>query len=162
MAYSLLHQYGSAFSIFHMTTKKHQFPDAKLSINILNRLTASVPGAFAYSILAGVFGALILIIFLDGVLAFESLMKLIPWILGFNTALTGYSLVEKTRERLTYKRLYAIGSGGIVVILVCLLLTLAFDFGALVTIPQLAIYGLIGIVFSGFGAWVSIKQHQLK
>jgi len=133
-----------------------------LSINFFKRLTASLPGAFAYSILAGVFGALILIVFLDGFLAFESLMKLFPWILGFNTALTGYSLIDKAHERLSNKRFWAIGSGGIVVILVCLLLTLAYDYGALFAIPQLALYGLIGTVFSGIGAWVSIKQYHLK
>ncbi len=142
--------------------RTYQLLDFKLSINPFNRLTASLPGAFAYSILAGVLGALILITFLDGVLAFESLMKLIPWILGFNTTLTGYSLIDKTREQLSYKRLYAMGSGGLVVILVCLLLTLAFDFGTLVTIPQLVMYGIIGVVFSGFGAWLATKYHHLK
>lgn len=145
-----------------MVMRTYQLLDSKLSINPFNRLTASLPGAFAYSILAGVFGALILIIFLDGVLAFELVMKLIPWILGFNAMLTGYSLIDKTRERLPYKRLYAMGSGGLVVILVCLLLTLAFDYGTLVTIPQLVMYGVIGVVFSGFGAWLSAKYHHLK
>jgi len=149
-------------SKFMSVMRTYPFLDSKLSINFFNRLTVSLPGAFAYSILAGVFGALILIIFLDGVLAFEPLMKLIPWILGFNAALTGYSLIDKTRERLPYKRLYAMGSGGLVVILVCLLLTLAFDYGTLVTIPQLVMYGVIGVVSSGFGAWLSTKYHHLK
>jgi len=105
---------------------------------------------------------LILIIYLDGMLAIESLMKWIPWILGFNTAITGYSLIDKTLERLRHKRVYAAGSGMIVVATVCLVLTLTSEFGNIVTPAQLAMYGIIGVIFSGFGAWISIKRHHLE
>ncbi|RTZ94865.1 MAG: hypothetical protein DSY90_15090 [Deltaproteobacteria bacterium] len=133
-----------------------------MSISFFNRLTASLPGAIIYSILAGVIGALILMIYLGGMVATESLMKWIPWILGFNTAITGYSLIDKTMERLHNKRIYAVGSGVIVVVTVCLVLTLTSEFGNIVTPAQLAMYGIIGVIFSGFGAWVSIKRHHFE
>ncbi|RUA00529.1 MAG: hypothetical protein DSY89_06360 [Deltaproteobacteria bacterium] len=139
-----------------------QLQDNKLSISFFNRLTASLPGAIIYSILAGVIGALILMIYLGGMVATESLMKWIPWILGFNTAITGYSLIDKTMERLHNKRIYAVGSGVIVVVTVCLVLTLTSEFGNIVTPAQLAMYGIIGVIFSGFGAWVSIKRHHFE
>ncbi len=139
-----------------------QILDTKLPISFFKRLTTSLPGAIIYSILTGVIGASILIIYLSGILAIESLMKWIPWILGFNTAITGYSLIDRTQDRLPNRRMVVVGSGGIVVIIVCLLLTLTSEFGNLVTRSQLVMYGIIGLILSGFGGWVSIKRHYLE
>jgi hypothetical protein len=143
-----------------MSTK--QLLDTKLPISFFNRLTTSLPGAIIYSILVGMGGALILMIYLDGMLAIESLMKWIPWILGFNTAITGYSLIDRTRGRLPNQRIYAVGSGTLVVVTVCLVLTLTSEFGDIVTCSQLVMYGIIGVIFSGIGGWVSIKRHHFE
>jgi len=119
----------------------------------------------AISLCAGVVGCMILVFFFTALMPVVSLSKLMPWIIGFNSAVTGYMLLDKTKNGLKYKRLAALCAGGLVVILVCgtIFFMVPSIFGFLtVTVAQLVLWLLIGIVFSGLGGLLAIKYLNLN
>lgn len=86
----------------------------------LSLITESRAWKIGSSILVGVVGTLILAAFVKILLPVAPLTGFMPWFIGFNAALTGYMLLDKTRDRLPCKRLFALGSGFFLVVLVCL------------------------------------------
>lgn len=126
---------------------------------------APLLGKFAYSILAGVFGVAVLAMFLAVFMELYRVVPFVPWIIAFNTAMTGYSLIEKTRDTLKYKQVSSIGAGILNVIITCLLLSIfsLYFFGEnLFSIWDFALFLIIGIVCSKLGALLAIKYFKLK
>jgi len=136
-----------------------------LADSLLIMIRASRVYQVAVSLCAGVVGCMILVLFFTALMPVVSLSKLMPWIIGFNSAVTGYMLLDKTRNGLKYKRLAALCSGGLVVILACgIIFFLApsiFDF-LTVTVAQLVLWLFIGIVFGGLGGLLAIKYLDLN
>ena len=119
----------------------------------------------AGSICAGVVGCMILMMFFTALMPVISLSALMPWIIGFNCALTGYMMLDKTRNGLKYKRMAAFCSGGLVVIPVCGVIFFVFPsiVGFLtVTVAQLVWWLFVGVVFSGLGGILAIKYLNLN
>ncbi len=117
------------------------------------------------SICAGVVGCMILVLFFTALMPVVSFSGLMPWIIGFNSAVTGYMLLDKTRNSLKYKRLAALCAGCLVVIPVCGIIFFMIPSlsGFLtVTVAQLVWWLLIGIVFSGLGGLLAIKYLNLN
>ncbi len=85
--------------------------------------------------------------------------------MAFNCALTGYMLLEKTLDRLKYKRTFAVGAGVAVVVLACasmfFMLPAVID-ASQITVNDLLLWFLIGAVFSGLGGILAIKYDNLK
>ncbi len=122
-------------------------------------------GKFAYSILVGVFGTILLVLFLCTLLNIVDVIKFIPWIMGFNTATTGYSLVEKTRDRLRYRQVFSIVAGILNVLVTCIILNvISFHLlgGYLFDKKDLMIFLIIGTVCSEFGALLAIRYFRLR
>ena len=70
-------------------------------------------GKVAYSICEGVLGT-ILIFFLSTALFPLSLaVKIVPWAIGFNSAVTGYSLLNRTQDLFSHKFTYALVAGAV-------------------------------------------------
>jgi len=130
-------------------------------------LKENVPllGKFAYSILTGVFGVAIIAIFLAVFIELYRIVSFIPWIIAFNTAMTGYSLIDKTRDILEYKHLSSISAGILNVIITYFLLSLLSFYlfsENLFSIRDFALFLVIGIVCSELGALLAIKYFKLK
>ncbi|MBW2606281.1 MAG: hypothetical protein JRD05_01460 [Deltaproteobacteria bacterium] len=122
-------------------------------------------GKFAYSILTGVFGVAVLVMFLAVFMELYRVVPFVPWIIAFNTAMTGYSLIDKTRDTLKYKQISSIIAGILNVIITYFLLTLSsfYWFGkSLFSIWDFALFLIIGIVCSELGALLAIKYFKLK
>ena len=126
---------------------------------------APLMGKFSYSILAGVFGVAVLVVFLSVFIELYSVVPFVPWIIAFNTAMTGYSLIDKTRDTLKYKQACSISAGILNVIITCLLMSIfsLYFFGEnLFSILDFAFYLIIGIVCSELGALLAIKYFKLN
>lgn len=122
-------------------------------------------GKVAYSILVGVFGTILLVVFLSALTDVFRAARFIPWIIAFNTAITGYSLLDKTGARLKYKQISCIGAGILNVLITYALLSLVFVYSAgeyLFSGRALALFLAIGIVCSELGALLAIKYFRLK
>jgi len=126
---------------------------------------APLLGKFAYSILAGVFGVAVLAMFLAVFIELHRVVPFLPWIIAFNTAMTGYSLIDKTRDTLKYKQVSSIIAGILNVIITYFLLSLSsfyFFNENLFSIWDFALFLIIGIVCSELGALLAIKYFKLK
>ena len=126
---------------------------------------APLLGKFAYCILTGVFGVAVLAMFLAVFMELYRVVSFIPWIIAFNTAMTGYSLIDKTRDTLKYKQVSSISAGILSVIITYFLLSLSsfYLFGEnFFSIWDFTLFLIIGIVCSELGALLAIKYFKLK
>ena len=119
----------------------------------------------AYSIIVGVFGSVLLVVFFSSFMSLDIIGKLLPWLIGFNASLTGFNLINKTKNSLKYKRIYAVASGILVAIFAGVLLNIiSFSImgGYFIYIPDLIFLIVIGAVLSGLGAILAIKYLNLN
>lgn len=133
-----------------------------MPFSFINRLKATVPGAMVYSIFAGSIGAVILVVFFNGIFSAELISKLIPWIFCFNAAITGYTLLDITRNRLTHKLVIAMVCGVLMIVFACTLIVLTLDTAVLISYYQATLYLAIGLGCSLLGAWLAKKYHHLE
>jgi hypothetical protein len=116
------------------------------------------------SILIGIGGNLICFLFLLTFLHVFEAIKFIPWIMAFNTALTGYSLIDKTRNLIEPNKVVSAAAGTLTALMTGLVLTMLSIFAVgenLVMIKDWILYLVIGSVFSALGATLAIKYHKL-
>jgi multidrug transporter EmrE-like cation transporter len=125
----------------------------------------SLAGQFAYAVFTGVCGTLILVVFLNAILNVYQMIKFIPFIVAFNTAMTGYSLIDKSRERIRHRHAWALSAGlSTAVITVGSLLTFSFYFlGENLLGLKLSLFLIIiGAVCSELGALLAAKYFNIK
>lgn len=116
---------------------------------------------FIYAIFIGVFGAVLLVMFFAGLMTIGTIERLLPYIIGFNAALTGYNLISKIKEDLKYKRSWSVISGIIVVSAVVLILNIVFYYftdGYIVDVVAFLFLVVIGGVFGWLGSILAIKS----
>jgi len=119
---------------------------------------------FIYAIFIGVFGAVLLVMFFTGLMTVGSIERLLPFIIAFNAALTGYNLIRRIKDRIKYKRLWSLISGIILVVSVTLILNIAFYYltgGYIVYMADFLFIASIGAVFSWLGAVLAINYFKL-
>jgi hypothetical protein len=124
-----------------------------------------LPGKFAYAVLVGVFGTILVAFFLATFLHLSGVFRLVPFIIGLNTALAGYTLLEKARDQLRRKYLYAMGTGILTVLMVyaILALMLCYWVGESFLGPlDLLIFLVIGVICSELGAFLAVKYFKLN
>jgi hypothetical protein len=119
---------------------------------------------FLNATLIGIVGAVLLVIFCAGFMTIETVEKLLPFIIGFNAALTGYNLIRRAKDRLKYKRIWSTVSGITMVIGVVLILNIGsryYSGGDIVYIADFLTLVLIAGVFSFIGAILAIRYFKL-
>ena len=133
----------------------------KMTANQIDGLS----GRFAYAVFSGVCGTLLLVMFCAAFLDLYQVMKYLPWMIAFNTAMTGFSLIEKTRDRIVHKHLSALCAGLVNTVLTCGLLTIfTFYFLGenLLGFRMILFLLSIGAVCSVLGAWLAVKHFKLN
>ena len=119
----------------------------------------------SYWVMVGSLGSLLLVVFFTTMMSYGTIEKLLPWVIGFNAALTGYNLITRTNNSLKYKQMLAVGSGILMVIMSVLFINIIFfnlmD-GYLVYVNKLIFLMTIGAIFSGLGAILAIKYINLR
>ena len=117
------------------------------------------------AVLAGVGGNIVLVHFLSGLMTAQTMSSLLDWIVGFNTALTGYMLVDKDRTGLPFRRGLCFGAGlvntGITIVAVNYLYRLMWDF-PLVVMADAVILLTIGAILGLAGGLLAEKYLQFK
>jgi hypothetical protein len=119
----------------------------------------------ASAVLIGVCGTILVTMFLATFLPITKVANFIPWLIGFNTAMTGFSLIEKTRDRIVHKHLWAVSAGLVNVVLTCGVLTIvSFHFLAenLLGFRMILFLLIIGAVCSELGARLAVKYLKLN
>jgi hypothetical protein len=119
----------------------------------------------AYPIIVGIIGSLVLVGFFTSLMSFDTIEKLLPYIIGFNAALTGYNLIKKTDNSLKFKRIFAISSGVLMVITTAVVLDLVMLHlmgSYLIYLTDAIFLIIIGGVSSGLGAILAIKYLNMN
>ena len=122
-------------------------------------------GKAIYSVLVGAVGNVILVIFLSSLMHTATIGILLPVIIGFNAALTGYMVLEKTRNGFTHKRTVSIGSGVAMILVTVVFLNILSFQGAgvyLIFAEDLIVPLLVGIVASWLGGMLAVKYFNLN
>ena len=120
---------------------------------------------FVQPILTGVFGSVILVIFFTGLMSIGTIGKFLPFVIGFNTALTGYNLLRRTKNKFKYKRIWGLISGIITVVITVLILNGLFFYlsgSYIIYIIDFLFLISIGSVFSWLGAVLAIRYFHLE
>jgi hypothetical protein len=114
--------------------------------------------------LTGIVGVVLLVIFCAGLIRIGTINRLLPFIIGFNAALTGYNLVRRADDRLKYKRMWSVAAGIIMTIGAVLILNIVSRYytgGDIIDIVDLLILILIAGVFGFLGAILAIRYFKL-
>jgi hypothetical protein len=122
-------------------------------------------GKFVQPILTGVFGSVLLVIFFTGLMSIETIGKFLPFVIGFNTALTGYNLLRRTKNKFKYKRIWGLISGIRTVVITVFILNGLFFYltgGCIIYIMDLFLLISVGFVFSWLGAVLEIRYLHLE
>jgi hypothetical protein len=112
----------------------------------------------------GIFGAVLLVIFFAGLLPMGTVKKLLPFIIGFNGALTGYNLISRGKNHLKFQRMWSAVSGIMMATGVALILNIAgryYTGGDIVYIADFLILVFIAGVFGFLGAILAIRYFKL-
>jgi uncharacterized membrane protein len=118
-----------------------------------------------FSIIIGVIGSLVLVGFFSCLMSIDTIEKLLPYIIGFNAALTGYNLIKNTDNSLKLKRTYAISSGVVMVVTTAVILNLVMLHllgSYLIYFTDAISLIIIGGVSSGLGAILAIKYLNMN
>ncbi len=118
-----------------------------------------------YSLFIGIFGTIILSAFISSFMYFETLKKFIPWIIGFNAAMTLYNFIEKTKEKFVPETSFVLMLGALMVSLSFLGLNMIFFYFTryfLFNFYDFIIYLIAGLIFAKLGSLVAIKYFRLK
>jgi hypothetical protein len=120
---------------------------------------------FGWSILCGVMGTLILAGFFSGMMSLETLSLLLPLIVGGNAAISGYMLIERSEDEITWKKTMAAVVGMAVAMLSCVSInTLCFKAGIffLMSGYQALAATAVGILGGLSGGVLAVKYRELK
>ena len=124
-----------------------------------------VIGQAAYGVFIGVVGTVILVLFLSGIMSLDTLLAVIPWIVGFNAAVGGYTLVERLTGRLSRERLWGAAAGLAVSALSAVVINLAavrYTGGCILYSADLGILLPLGAGLGWLGAVLSGKYRALR
>jgi len=129
------------------------------------KLKSSLWVQIAYSVLTGVFGTLLIVLFLTGLMPIGATVAYMPWIVGFNGLTTGYMLMDRTRDRIRHRRVSGAGCGFLVGMLACTILNLLaiYTVGiSLIDGSDLLFFTIIASASGGLGAILAIKYFSLN
>ena len=113
--------------------------------------------------LSGIGGNMVILVFLMTFLHIFETIRFMPWILAFNSALTGYALVDKTGNHRDYLKTISAIAGTISVMVTCGLFAGAsvLLFGDLyLATRDIIFFIVIGVVCSEIGSWLAIKYYR--
>lgn len=139
---------------------------AVVKMGFIANIRSSLCGQVLYSILTGLFGSLLLVLFLSGLMPLADTLTYLPWILAFNAAVAGYTLLDGAADKLKRKKLSGVGVGSVIALMTCALLNLmAWKMTGMMGLmgwPEMAGFIAVAALFGGFGAWLAVKYARIK
>lgn len=115
------------------------------------------------AIFIGIGGNLVIVVFLMTFLHIFETIKFLPWIIAFNTALTGFSMVDKTGGFLAYPKILS-AVGGLVNVLITsavFVLVAVLMFGDFfLGLKDIGFFVAVGIICSELGTLLAIKYFK--
>ena len=117
------------------------------------------------AVLGGACGNGIVVFFLSGIMTTQTIVFILPLIAAFNTAMSGYMLVEKSKPSLPYKHFWAVMAGVANVAVTTIFLNLLFLNVAgtyLIYWRNLILLLAVGAICAGLGGLLAEKYRRLN
>lgn len=130
--------------------------------------TGEMPGLamlFGSRIFIGVLGTVILAAFLSGLMSAEKLAGLLPLVVAFNGALTGFNIIEKAKNGIRRKLLAGSLAGmatGAAAFAALNALYFYLTGGYLLSASGLPLLSVCGFVSAGAAAMLAVRYFDLK
>jgi hypothetical protein len=108
---------------------------------------------------------LLIVLFLTCFMPLTETVRYIPWIIGFNTAVAGYTLTDRTREQIQHQKVAGAGAGFLVAATACITLNLMAGYMTgigLIYWTDMLFFTIIGTGFGWIGAVLSMKYLAIK
>ncbi len=115
------------------------------------------------AILSGIGGNIVILVFLMTFLHIFETIRFMPWILAFNSTLTGFALADKTGNHPAYLKTMSAMAGVFNVTVTCGLFAAAsvLLFGDLyLALRDIGFFLVIGVVCSEVGSLLAIKYYR--
>ena len=115
------------------------------------------------AIFSGIGGNIVILVFLMTFLHVFETIKFMPWILAFNSAITGYALVDKTGNHPAYLKTISAIAGWFTVVITCGIFAAAsvLLFGDLyLAVRDIGLFMVVGVVCSEIGTLLAIKYYK--
>ena len=115
------------------------------------------------ALLSGIGGNIVILVFLMTFLHIFETIRFMPWIIAFNSALTGYALVDKTGNHPAYLKTISAIAGVFNVAVTCGLFAAAsvLLFGDLfLALRDIGFFMVVGLVCSEIGSWLAVRYYR--
>lgn len=150
---------------FNDTENSNQKMISMTKSNPKTNFTALPAVQTAYAIFIGALGSLLILLLMTGFMPLGATVKYLPWILGFQSAVGGYSVTERCSRSITHIRTTAAGAGMMVVVVTIIVLNLLswhVTGMGLIYWAEAMFFIIIGFACGGLGSVLSIKAQVLK
>ena len=134
-------------------------------IDYLFEIGSTAYGKTAASILSGIVGIVILVVFLNMLVSPVDSVSFLPFIVAFNAAATGYMVIDKTRSCFRFKRSVAVFAGAMTTIVGCACLNyLSLQITGLFFISPAELLSMliVGCIAGWLGGALAIKYLNLQ
>ncbi len=130
---------------------------ARMIVDHIKRLLALPVGIFIYAAITGMAGIVILLVFLSMLLSGSTLAWILPAIIAFNAANSGYGLINRGGGNFPRRRTCLIAISILLAVTggISLIVFSPWESGA--TGYRYLVFGLSALAFTFFGAWVAVK-----
>lgn len=135
---------------------------ARYTVDKIKEFTASPLGVLLYSLVTGVIGIIILLGFISLVLSPSALTPILPVIIAFNGAASGYSLIDRGTINFPHRKSVLVLIAALLTITGCSVITLFCPWEPLFHPTRYLIVGLSTTVFTFFGAWIAVKSNNMN
>lgn len=132
--------------------------NARVTMENLKQVLACPLGIFLYAVLSGMVGIVILLVFFSMVFAESALPVVLPFIISFNAATSGFYLVDKGGLGFPQLRISLIVISGLLVVTGCFALTVLLPWESMFDGVRYLITGVPVLVCTFFGAWIGSKN----
>ena len=134
---------------------------ARVVTENLKQAFASPWGIFLGAALSGMIGIVILLAFSFTLFSESALSVLLPFIIAFNAASSGFYLVDKGGHHFPRLRISLIVIAALLTGAGCFTMTVLLPWESVTAGPGILISGLSALIFSFFGAWIGSKSKNM-
>jgi len=135
---------------------------ARVAVENIKRAAASPLGIFVYAALSGMIGIVILVAFFSMVFSGSTLLMILPVIISFNAAASGYGIVDKGGCDFPRLKVSLIAISGLLAATGCFSIIVFFPWEATTVGIHFLIGSLAALAFSFFGAWLVAKSKNVN
>ena len=135
---------------------------ARVSVERFKELRRTPLGIFLQAALSSCAGIVILLVFLAMIFSPAALQIMLAPIIGFNAAISGYSLLEKGGRSIRAEKLRLLSMAVVLSVTGYLALFLMHPWMGFMNSSSVLIYGGTALAATFFGAWLATKNKNVN